>query len=187
VADFAKRASGDRDTGRGQLIHGLVDLWRKQGDSFEEGIAAALEAILVSPQFLFPDRTRPAGCGGAHDGRIGDYEMASRLSYFLWSSMPDAELLRVAGLGQLRQPAVLTAQVKRMLKDPKSAALVENFGASGCSSRIIDVQKPIPRSFRSSTSICAACAARRSLFFENIHPAGPQHSGLSERVVFVPG
>jgi hypothetical protein len=119
-------------------IYALV---RKQGDSFEEGIAAAMEAILVSPYFLFrieSARTQTASALAP----LGDFELASRLSYFLWSSMPDSELLRVAGEGRLRQPAVLTAQVKRMLKDAKSQALVENFAGQWLQFKNIDVMKP---------------------------------------------
>jgi mono/diheme cytochrome c family protein len=170
VADFAKRAFRRPVTPvEVNSYLGLVDLVRKQGDSFEEGIAAALEAILVSPQFLFRiERDRPAVAGRTMVA-IGDYEMASRLSYFLWSSMPDAELLRVAGLGQLRQPAVLTAQVKRMLKDPKSAALVENFGGQWLQFKNIDVQKPDPEKFPEFDEYLRRSMRRETeLFFENI-------------------
>ena len=120
----------------------FVTLVRGQGDSFEEGIATALEAVLVSPSFLFrieQDRQPAAGRSWAP---ISDYELASRLSYFLWSSTPDAELLKVAGEGKLRQPAVLAAQVKRMLADPKSQALVENFAGQWLQFKNIDVVKP---------------------------------------------
>lgn len=119
-------------------VYALV---RKQGDSFEEGIAAAIEGILVSPHFLFrieSHRTQTAS-GMAP---LSDFELASRLSYFLWSSMPDAELLRMAGQGRLRQPATLTAQVRRMLKDTKSQAMVENFAGQWLQFKNIDVMKP---------------------------------------------
>ncbi len=119
-------------------IYALV---RKQGDSFEEGIAAAMEAVLVSPYFLFrieSARTQTASALAP----LSDFELASRLSYFLWSSMPDAELLRVAGEGRLRNSAVLTAQIRRMLKDTKSQALVENFAGQWLQFRNIDVMKP---------------------------------------------
>jgi mono/diheme cytochrome c family protein len=121
---------------------GFVTLARQQGDSFEEGIATALQAILVSPNFLYRierDRPVPAGSPAVP---VGSYELASRLSYFLWSSMPDVELLRVAGQGKLREPAVLEAQVKRMLRDPKSSALVENFAGQWLQFKNIDVVRP---------------------------------------------
>jgi mono/diheme cytochrome c family protein len=101
---------------------------RKEGASFEEAIALSLRAILVSPDFLFrlekDDATGMASTGHP----VGNYELASRLSYFLWASMPDEELLRLAEKKTLREPEVLAAQVQRMLKDDKSKALVEAFG-----------------------------------------------------------
>ncbi len=119
----------------------LVALARKQGDSFEEGIATALQAILVSPNFLYRMERDQAQAGLA-SVPVGPYELASRLSYFLWSSMPDEELLRVAGQGGLKNPAVLGAQVSRMLRDSKSSALVEGFAGQWLQFRNIDVVKP---------------------------------------------
>lgn len=121
---------------------GYVDLARRQGDPFEEGIATALQAVLVSPNFVYRiERDRPSTDGRA-SVPVSQYELASRLSYFLWSSMPDAELLQVAGKGTLRQPAVLEAQVRRMLRDPKSFALVENFAGQWLQFKNIDVLRP---------------------------------------------
>jgi hypothetical protein len=99
---------------------------RRTGD-FDDGIQAALERVLVSPYFLLRQETDPdvAGAGVLH--RISDLELASRLSFFLWSSIPDDELLRVAERGRLRDSAVLTAQVRRMIADPRATALVSNF------------------------------------------------------------
>jgi mono/diheme cytochrome c family protein len=92
---------------------------REQG--FEQGIEAALRGILVSPKFLLRvERDQPV---------VSDIDLASRLSFFLWSSIPDDTLIDLAAKGQLSRPAVLDAQVKRMLRDPKSAALVDNFAA----------------------------------------------------------
>ncbi len=95
--------------------------------SFDKGIEVGLRAMLVSPNFLFREERDPAGTkpGGVY--RLNDYELASRLSYFLWSSMPDDELLDLAQKGQLHNPAVLDSQVRRMLADSKSHSLVENF------------------------------------------------------------
>jgi hypothetical protein len=93
--------------------------------TFESGVAQAMVAILASPSFLFREEfTLAAPADGAHP-LVDEYALASRLSYFLWSSMPDAELLRLAGAGQLR--AQLTAQVNRMLQDPRSREFVRNF------------------------------------------------------------
>jgi hypothetical protein len=121
---------------------GYVTLARKQGDSFEEGISTALQAVLVSPNFLYRiERDQPAAPGRT-SAPVGAYELAAQLSYFLWSSTPDAELLRAAGQGTLRQPPVLNAQVMRMLRDPKSSALVENFGGQWLQFKNIDVVRP---------------------------------------------
>src|SRR5207302_327309 len=129
-----------------QQLLGFVALARKHGDGFEDAIATALQAVLVSPNFLYRierdiDQGRPAQPGAASVS-VGAYELASRLSYFLWSSMPDAELLRAAGYGSLRQPAVLAAQTRRMLADPKSFALVEDFAGQWLQFKNIDVVRP---------------------------------------------
>ena len=97
---------------------------RHEGD-FEAGIETALQRILASPKFVFRVERDPAGLPAVH--RISDVELASRLSFFLWSSIPDDELLNVAEQGSLQQPAVLERQVRRMLADPKAEALVSNF------------------------------------------------------------
>jgi hypothetical protein len=111
---------------------------RKEKD-FESGIAAALEAILASPQFLF--RLEPArAAGGSY--RLGDRELASRLSFFLWGTAPDAELLEVAGQGRLSAPAELERQVRRMLADPRSEALATRFAAQWL--RLNDVDEMLP-------------------------------------------
>lgn len=120
----------------------LYQLARKQGDSFEEGIATALEGILVSPHFLFRVEREPKLTATKEYAPITQYELANRLSYFLWSSMPDDTLLRLAAQGQLRQPVVLEAQVKRMLRDEKAKALTENFGGQWLQFRNIEVMKP---------------------------------------------
>ncbi|HEX4996712.1 MAG TPA: DUF1592 domain-containing protein [Terriglobia bacterium] len=95
----------------------------RKSDGFESGVQAALERILASPQFIFRIERDPSP--GVH--RVSDIELASRLSFFLWSSIPDDHLLDVAASGRLRDPAVFEAETRRMLADPRSAALVENF------------------------------------------------------------
>ena len=126
---------------RGQVADGdvevLLDFYngsRAAGGSFDDGIELALRRLLVSPEFLYrieADRTADATAAGS-DHTPGAYarsdlELASRLSFFLWSSIPDDELLDVAGQGRLGEPAELERQVRRMLADPRSAALTENF------------------------------------------------------------
>ena len=100
---------------------------RREG-SFEAGIEAALQRILASPKFVFRVERDPARRRRrAAYYRVSDLELASRLSFFLWSSIPDDELLDLASAGQLKDPAVLEQQVRRMLADPRSQALVSNF------------------------------------------------------------
>ena len=96
---------------------------RKQGD-FEAGIRLAVQAILASPRFLFRIEQTPAALRAGQTYRISDYDLASRLSFFLWGSMPDAELLKAASQGTLRTPVVFEKQLKRMIADSRSSALV---------------------------------------------------------------
>jgi hypothetical protein len=102
----------------------------KQGAStggFESGVRLALQKVLVSPEFIFRAELDPANQPAGTVHRLGDVELASRLSFFLWSSIPDDELLAVAERGQLSDPAMLEHQVQRMMADPRSQALVQNF------------------------------------------------------------
>jgi len=111
-------------------------------DSFEEAIRVVTEAVLISPNFLFRIERDPSAKSSGSSYEIGDYELASRLSYFLWSSMPDDALFRAAEQRRLHNPEDLNAQVQRMLADPKSAALVENFGEQWLNLRLMDRTKP---------------------------------------------
>jgi hypothetical protein len=104
----------------------LFDVASKRGESFEDAARLAFKAVLVSPSFLFRIE---ADRDSKEPYAIGDYELASRLSYFIWSSMPDDELLALAAKGTLHNDDVLEQQARRMLKDPKSQALAENFGS----------------------------------------------------------
>jgi hypothetical protein len=99
---------------------------RKNG-SFASGIQRALARVLVDPSFLFRFEREPASVAAGAAYRIGDLELASRLSFFLWSSVPDDELIAVAAKGALKEPATLERQVRRMLADPRADALVANF------------------------------------------------------------
>ena len=116
----------------------LVNMALKDGDSLEEGIRLALEAVLASPNFLFHTGQQPAGKAASF--QINEYDLASRLSYFLWGSMPDEELFQKAG--SLRQPGMLNSQVRRMLADPKATNLVDNFAAQWLQLRILGRTKP---------------------------------------------
>jgi hypothetical protein len=124
----------------------IYDAGRADG-GFTAGIEQALERILVSPQFLFRIERDPANAAPNSVYRLTDVELASRLSFFLWSSIPDEALLDVAIKGRLKDPAVLAEQVKRMLADPRAATLASNFGAQWLYLRDIDAKNPSPRVF----------------------------------------
>jgi mono/diheme cytochrome c family protein len=135
ISTLARRAyRGNVTDGDLARLHEFYELGRKQGtrstssgQAFETGIQTALQRILASPKFAFRVERDPAGLAPGTVYRISDLELASRLSFFLWSTIPDDELLRVAANGTLHTPAVLTQQVRRMLADEKSDALIQNF------------------------------------------------------------
>ena len=138
----------------------------RQEKNFETGIEMALARVLASPQFIYrieedpqAGRTGSAASGAtttlastqrapaqraAPQTRISDIDLASRLSFFLWSSIPDDELLKVAGSGKLKDPAVLEQQVRRMLKDPRAEALAVNFAGQWLNLRALDATAPLP-------------------------------------------
>ncbi len=111
-------------------VESILTFYQQERDrtgSFEAGIEMALRRILADPEFIFRFEPAPAGSKPGIPYRIGDTELASRLSFFLWSTIPDDELLKLAIDGKLREPAVLEKQARRMLADPKARALVTNF------------------------------------------------------------
>ena len=119
----------------------------KEAGGFEAGIGSALSAVLVSPEFLFRIERDPTDVAPATAYRISDLELASRLSFFLWSSIPDEELLGIAQRGELHRPKVLESQVRRMLADPRSISLVENFAAQWLHLRNLESFTPDLRLF----------------------------------------
>ena len=112
------------------------DFYSRRGQTFEAGIAQAMTAALASPGFLFREESAATGSGAEPFPMIDEYALASRLSYFLWSSMPDEELLRLAVTGTLRQN--LSAQFARMLADPRSEEFVRHFVGQWLQARDID-------------------------------------------------
>lgn len=126
-------------------LHRLVEIVHvaeKHRESFERGIQLAVQAVLVSPHFLFRIEGEPGPKDANGIRELNDYELATRLSYFLWSTMPDEELFRVAAGGTLRRREVLDQQVKRMLADPRRKTLAENFAVQWLNLRNIDVINP---------------------------------------------
>jgi hypothetical protein len=140
-----------------------------EGQTVEQGIQLAIQAMLVSPHFLFRIERDPNPTDAVTAHRVSDIELASRLSYFLWSSMPDDELLGLAEAGKLRVPAVLDAQVKRMIADSRSAALVDNFAGQWLEVRNLDSVKPDPGKFPTwGPELRDAMRTETRLFFESL-------------------
>ena len=123
---------------------------RESGDSFEQSIERAVQAVLISPSFLFRVEEDPAA--GQTERLLNEYELASRLSYFLWSTMPDDELLNGAFRGKLRTGDELQRQVARMLRDAKAQALVDNFAEQWLNLRKYDQLAPSPEQFPEFTT-----------------------------------
>jgi hypothetical protein len=124
-----------------QALMTFYNAGRAEG-GFDLGIQRAIERLLVSPQFLFRIERDPAGAAPGTSHPVTDLELASRLSFFLWSSIPDDELLELASQGKLRQSAVLEQQVRRMLADPRSESLVTNFAEQWLYLRDLDAKRP---------------------------------------------
>jgi len=116
---------------------------RQRGD-FDHGIEAALARVLASPKFIYRVEAEPTSIKVGTTYRISDIELASRLSFFLWSTGPDSELLDLASKGRLKEPAVLEAQTRRMLKDPRSEALAINFAGQWLNLRGMQSTGPLP-------------------------------------------
>ena len=152
-----------------EKLTGFVKLAQQNGDSFEQGVRLALEAILVSPDFLFRIEHDRAPDDPKQHHKVSDFELASRLSYFLWNSMPDDALLDLAGKGTLHTPAVLNAEVTRMLHDPKSVALVDNFAGQWLQLRNLDSVKPDPETFPEfDAELRASMKQETQLFLKNV-------------------
>ena len=136
---------------------------------FEAGIEMATRSILVSPKFLFRFESQPAAAAANVPYRISDLDLASRLSFFLWSSIPDDELLSVAEQKNLHKPDVLQQQVRRMLADPRSRALVDNFAGQWLFIRNVAVSQPSPEVlFHFDDNLRNAFERETQLFFESI-------------------
>ncbi len=147
----------------------FVAMAEAEGQSVEQGIQLAIQAMLVSPHFLFRVERDPDPTDPARVHRITDLELASRLSYFLWSSMPDDELLSRAEAGKLSVPATLEAQVKRLLADPRAGSLAANFAGQWLETRNLDSVKPDPVKFPEwGPDLRDAMKQETRLFFESM-------------------
>lgn len=166
VRTFAERAyRRPLDEGEVDGLVGLVALAESQGDSVDEGLRLAVQAVLTSPHFLFRVEL-DADPTSLSPHPLGDFELASRLSYFLWSSMPDAELFAAAREGRLSDPSELEAQVERMLADPKAEALVDNFAGQWLYTRNLADHTPDYYAFPTfDEPLRASMAAETKAFF----------------------
>ncbi len=141
----------------------------RREEDFDHGIEKALGAILMSPDFLFRVEQDPRGAAPGTAYRINDHELASRLSFFLWSSIPDDELLTLADHGKLRDPVVLRQQVRRLLDDRRSQALVSNFAGQWLYLRNLATVNPDPQAFAEfDESLRRAFQQETEMFFESV-------------------
>jgi hypothetical protein len=147
----------------------LFDLADRDGEVFEEAVKITLKAVLESPLFLFRvEQSRQSSeANGAYP--VSDWELASRLSYFLWSSMPDDELFELAKQGKLRDPATIDKQVKRMIRDNRSHALTETFAEQWLHLRNLDTFQPDPKKFPEYDKVLKkAMYDETTMFFEYV-------------------
>jgi hypothetical protein len=145
----------------------LYRLGRREGD-FDAGIGRSLEALLAMPAFLLRIEEDPKGAKPGSMYRITDLELASRLSFFLWRSIPDDELLDVAARGRLKQPEVLKAQVRRMLADPKASRWMKDFAGQWLMIRNLQAHEPDPAIFPEfDDNLREAMLKETELFFES--------------------
>jgi mono/diheme cytochrome c family protein len=159
---------------------------RREG-TFENGVEMALRAMLVSPDFLFRIERDPAGLASGSVYRVNDYELASRLSFFLWSSIPDDELLNLAKQGKLAEPAVVSGQVSRMLDDDRSKSLESNFAGQWLYLRNLAQVKPDPDDFPEfDFSLRQSFERETELFFSDIlHSDRPVTDLLDSKFTFI--
>ena len=147
VAGLARRAfRRPVDEADVEPLLALYDEGRREG-GFEQGVQFALRGVLIDPEFLFRIERDPAGAAPGTAYPVSDLELASRLSFFLWSSLPDDELLDTAAAGRLREPGVLETQVARMMADPRSDAFIDNFFGQWLLLRNMRTVAPDPDAF----------------------------------------
>jgi mono/diheme cytochrome c family protein len=170
VAALVKRAYrrpvNDADM---ELLLGFYQRGRNQGGKFEAGIESVIQLLLASPEFLVRFEPDPAGVKPNTPYRVADLQLASRLSFFLWSRGPDDELIDLAAKNKLHEPAVLRAQTARMLKDPRSAALIDNFAEQWLFLRNLKTASPSMENFPDfDDNLRQAMRQETRLFFESI-------------------
>jgi mono/diheme cytochrome c family protein len=170
VTNLARRAYRRPPTRREiDSLIGFVDRAVDGGQSAEQGVQLAIQAMLVSPNFLFRVERDPDPRDPSLVHEVSPFELASRVSYFLWSSMPDDTLLALAESGELAKPAVLEAQVDRMLADPRAAGFAANFAGQWLETRNLDSVKPDPDKFKEwNPELREAMKTETTMFFEHV-------------------
>ena len=169
VAALARRAYRRPPTDSD--IEKVMDFYQKgrNGGSFERGIGTAIQRILMDPDFIFRKEADPAHIAVGQKYRIGDLELASRLSFFLWSTVPDDELIDVAVQQKLRDPAVLEQQVRRMLTSRRSEQFISNFAGQWLNVRAVATQSPVTQAFPDfDDNLRLAFQKEAELFFGSI-------------------
>jgi hypothetical protein len=161
-----RRPTTDADV---ESIMAFYDAGRAEGGSFDYGVEAVVQRILADPEFIYRRELEPDGVAPGTPYAISDLELASRLSFFLWSSIPDEELIELASQGHLRDANVLEQQVERMIADPRSAAFIENFTGQWLNVRGMQASEPVVELFPDFDSTLRQAFRREiELFFGSI-------------------
>ncbi|HEU4620489.1 MAG TPA: DUF1592 domain-containing protein [Gammaproteobacteria bacterium] len=166
VTKAFRRPAQDADV---EPIMGFFKAGREEGGAFDYGIEAAVQRILADPEFIYRAEIEPADVAPGAAYRISDLELASRLSFFLWSSIPDEELIEIAAQNRLHDSKTLEQQVKRMIADPRSEAFIENFTGQWLNVRGMQASEPVVNLFPNFDSTLRDAYRREiELFFGSI-------------------
>jgi mono/diheme cytochrome c family protein len=152
-----------------ELLNTFYQDGRKDGGTFDDGIEVALQRILADVEFVYRGEAEPTGLAAGKSYRVSDLALASRLSFFLWSSIPDDELIDVAAQGRLKDPVVFEQQVKRMLKDQRADAFINNFSGQWLSVRSLAASEPVVNLFPDfDDNLRSAFQREMELFFGSV-------------------
>ena len=166
VANAFRRPASDADV---DVMMDFFAAGRAEGGSFDHGIEAVIQRTLADPEFIYRSEIEPDDTAPGSPYRISDLELASRLSFFLWSSIPDEELVRLGVEGRLHEPDVLEQQVRRMIADPRSQAFIENFTGQWLNVRGIAASEPVVELFPDFDSTLRDAYRREiELFFGSV-------------------
>ncbi len=166
VSKAFRRPASEADIG---LMMSFFDVGREEGGSFDYGVEAVIQRILADPEFIYRSELEPLETVAGSPYKISDLELASRLSFFLWSSIPDDELVALASQGKLHEDDVLQQQVRRMIEDPRSKAFIENFTGQWLNVRGMQASEPVVDLFPDfDSTLRQAFKQEIELFFASI-------------------